>query len=214
MDLATNPQARTIELFLGDYVDRGPQSRQVIDQLTQRSQSREAVFLKGNHEEFMLDFLSAPGSLEAWRQYGGFETLLSYGLAPRIKADLIENGELARQLDAVLPLAHKRFLACLQPSFTCGDFFFSHAGVRPGVPLDRQREEDLLWIRDDFLLCEDDFGKFVVHGHTPVDAPDLRHNRLNIDTGAFATGRLTCVALEASEAFVLDGSSSRRNRIG
>ena len=203
-DLARHPHPRPVELFLGDYVDRGPESRQVVDLLTKRSRSREMIFLKGNHETFIFDFLRNPASLDDWRQYGGFETLLSYGLRPQIKADLVERRELAMAFGHLLPGTHKNFFASLESSFTCGEFFFTHAGVRPGVPLERQGEEDLLWIRDDFLLCEDAFGKFVIHGHTPVRQPDLRHNRLNIDTGAFATGRLTCLVLEEGTAAVLE----------
>jgi serine/threonine protein phosphatase 1 len=95
-----------------------------------------------------------------------------------------------------LPDSHRQFLGRLESSFTCGDFFFAHAGVRPGIPLEKQSDEDLLWIRQDFLFCEDDFGKVVVHGHTPVLQPDIRPNRINIDTGAYATGQLTCLILE------------------
>jgi serine/threonine protein phosphatase 1 len=203
-DLVEYPASRPLHVFLGDYVDRGPASRQVVDLLTKRSQSHETIFLKGNHETYIFDFLNDPASLEVWRQYGGFETLISYGLMPQIKADATEREELAQAFGHLLPTTHKNFFAALKSSFTCGDFFFAHAGVKPGTPLDQQRDEDLLWIRDDFLLCEEDFGKFVIHGHTPVREPDIRHNRLNIDTGAFATGRLTCLVLEDSTAAVLE----------
>ena len=98
-----------------------------------------------------------------------------------------------------MPESHYRFLTGLPLSFTCGDYFFVHAGVRPGAPLSRQREEDLLWIRDDFLCCEEPFEKVIVHGHTPVMEPEVRKNRINIDTGAYATGRLTCLTLERDE---------------
>src|SRR5208282_1257351 len=98
-----------------------------------------------------------------------------------------------------LPDSHRRFIEGLSLSLTCGDFFFAHAGVRPGVPLQQQSEQDLLWIRDDFLLHEEDFGKVVVHGHTPATQPDIRPNRINIDTGAYATGRLTCLVLEGDQ---------------
>ena len=103
---------------------------------------------------------------------------------------------MAERFAAALPESHRAFLEGLELSFCCGDFFFVHAGVRPGLPLSRQKEEDLLWIRDDFLLCEENFGKVVVHGHTPVLEPDLRANRINIDTGAYATGKLTCIMIE------------------
>jgi serine/threonine protein phosphatase 1 len=107
-------------------------------------------------------------------------------------------------LAAALPPDHKRFLEGLKPSFSCGDYFFVHAGVRPGIALDEQQEEDLLWIRDEFLASQVDFGKFIVHGHTPVKEPDLRPHRLNIDTGAYATGRLTLLRLEGSGLGFLD----------
>ncbi|MCI0467535.1 MAG: serine/threonine protein phosphatase, partial [Beijerinckiaceae bacterium] len=98
-----------------------------------------------------------------------------------------------------MPESHNLFLAGLQPSFTCGDYFFVHAGVRPGIPLASQNEEDLLWIRDDFLLHEKPFEKIIIHGHTPVMEPEVRRNRVNIDTGAYATGRLTCLRLEGDK---------------
>ena len=128
---------------------------------------------------------------------------MSYGLTPSMRADAAEQLELAKALAAALPKHHREFLSRLSPSFSCGDFFFVHAGVKPGVPLEQQREEDMLWIRDEFLLCEDDFGKVIVHGHTPVREPDIRPNRINIDTGAYATGRLTCLIIENGGFFVL-----------
>jgi serine/threonine protein phosphatase 1 len=106
---------------------------------------------------------------------------------------------MAAAFRAALPDSHRRFLQSLALSFTCEDFFFAHVGVRPGVPLRQQRRQDLLWIREDFLLHEEDFGKIVVHGHTPAREPDIRPNRINIDTGAYATGRLTCLMLEGDQ---------------
>jgi len=187
---------RPVEIFLGDYIDRGPASREVLDRLSLRSRARETVCLKGNHEAFLEDFLNDPAILSEWRHYGGLETLLSYGLVPSVNMELTEQTRLAATFSQALPLSHRLFLGSLRPSFTCGDYFFVHAGVRPGVPLAKQREEDLLWIREDFLLCETDFSKIVVHGHTPVSEPDIRPNRINIDTGAYATGQLTCLMLE------------------
>jgi serine/threonine protein phosphatase 1 len=102
-----------------------------------------------------------------------------------------------------MPDHHRRFFSKLRLSFVCGDFFFVHAGVKPGVPLRRQREEDLLWIRDEFLQCNDNFGKFVVHGHTPVAKPDIRPNRINIDTGAYATGILTLLTIQGDRIFTI-----------
>jgi serine/threonine protein phosphatase 1 len=202
-DLAAYPDCKPLQIFLGDYIDRGPASRAVLDRLIDRSSTHEIVCLKGNHETYVSEFLQNPAILADWRQLGGFETLMSYGLKPSLNADAAEQVELAQALAASLPKHHRQFLHGLSPSFTCGDFFFVHAGVKPGVPLAQQREEDLLWIRDDFLLCEDDFGKFIVHGHTPVREPDIRPNRINIDTGAYATGRLTCLIIENGGFFVL-----------
>lgn len=194
--VAVHPVGRPIALFVGDYVDRGPQSRRVLDQLLVRRQSHETVLLKGNHETLMLEFLSNPATLQSWSQLGGLETLMSYGLTPSLKADAAAQKDLAAALQLALPQSHLLLLSDLPSSFSCGDFFFVHAGVKPRIPLDQQRDEDLLWIRDEFLLCEEEFGKIVVHGHTPVPEVDVRANRINIDTGAYATGRLTCLVMQ------------------
>ena len=195
-DVARQPSSHAIEIYLGDYVDRGSASRSVLERLTTDEHRRHRVFLKGNHDPFITDFIRSPSVLEAWQRIGGLETLMSYGIRPMINADAKSQSRLAADLDRVLPDRHRHFLSHLQSSFECGDFFFVHAGVRPGIALNKQRDEDLLWIREDFLLCEHDFGKTIVHGHTPVLDPDIRPNRINIDTGAYATGRLTCLVLE------------------
>lgn len=198
-DLANCQVAKPVHVFLGDYVDRGPASRKVLDLLIARGCCFPAVYLKGNHESYFMDFLKNPAVFANWRSYGGLETLLSYGLAPPVAPDQEECAALASNLGRVLPDMHRRFLDNLQLSFTCGDFFFVHAGVRPNVAFANQREEDLLWIREEFLLHEGAYEKLVVHGHTPVREPDIRPNRINIDTGAYATGRLTCLILEGSQ---------------
>jgi len=210
IDLVLHPSAHTLSVFLGDYIDRGPASRQVIDLLISRSRAHETALLRGNHETYVPQFLEDPAILEKWRMVGGLETLVSYGLNPSFNANFEEQCQLADRFAAVLPLDHMRFFGMLQPSFCCGDFFFVHAGVRPGVALEQQREEDLLWIRDEFLASEANFGRFIVHGHTPVREPDFRANRLNIDTGAYATGRLTLVRLEGSQIGVLAFSGTER----
>ena len=202
-DLAGKPVQRAIQVLLGDYIDRGPGSREVLDLLIKRRRSHETVCLKGNHETFVGDFLANPSLLEEWRRYGGLETLMSYGLAPSIKGGAAEQASLAAAFARALPAEHRELLAGLDASFACGDFFFVHAGVRPRVALARQDEHDLMWIREDFLLHEEDFEKIVVHGHTPVAEPDVRSNRINIDTGAYATGQLTCLTIEADELMFL-----------
>jgi serine/threonine protein phosphatase 1 len=202
-DVARNPIDRPIEVFLGDYIDRGPDSSQTLELLIQRSRSRETVFLKGNHEAHCLEVLRNPSKLEEWRQFGGLQTLMSYGLEPSLNPSAAQQPGLIRAFIDAMPRDHLKFLQSLKPSFLCGDFFFVHAGVRPGIPLREQREEDLLWIRNEFLDSEEDFGKFIVHGHTPVREPDIRPNRANIDTGAYATGNLTLLTIQGSSMLAL-----------
>ena len=182
-DLGAHPAAAALQIFLGDYIDRGPRSADVIAQLIQRTRTHRAICLKGNHEIYIPEFLHNPAILKPWAQYGGLTTLLSYGLKPSLNPDEKEQTELAEEFGRVLPESHRQFLDTLPLSFTCGDFFFVHAGIRPHEILARQRDEDLLWIRDEFLSHEDAFEKVVVHGHTPVMEPDVRANRINIDTG-------------------------------
>lgn len=198
LDRKERPVERPIVVFLGDYIDRGPASKQVIDVLLEYRNLCESVFLKGNHETLIVDFLEDPSVLDYWRSYGGLETLLSYGLKPSLRVSADERLKLSEQLAGTISQDHLVFLNSLQPYFRCGDFLFVHAGIRPTIALADQDEKDLLWIREEFLQYEKSFGLFVIHGHTAVHAPDMRTNRLNIDTGAFATGRLTCVAIEAS----------------
>jgi serine/threonine protein phosphatase 1 len=197
-DAQTHGPAKCTEIFLGDYIDRGSQSRQVIDLLIERGRSRDTVFLKGNHEACALQFLKDSAMLRQWQDFGCIPTLRSYGLMFRQGGSQSQN-EIGAAFQEALPDEHLSFLQSLKLSFTGGDFFFAHAGVRPGVALEKQSEHDLLWIRDDFLLHEDDLGKIIVHGHTPTREPDIRSNRINIDTGAYATGRLTCLVLEGDQ---------------
>ena len=194
--LAAHPIAYPAQILIGDYIDRGPASRQVLDRLIDRARAHKTIFLRGNHETFVFEFLHRPAVLGDWGRLGGFETLLSYGLKPSLDPDTATQKELATALGAALPVSHRIFLENLHTSFSCGDFYFVHAGVRPGIPLAKQSEKDLLWIREEFLLHEEDFGKFIVHGHTPVREVDVRSNRINIDTGAYATGRLTCLVMQ------------------
>lgn len=203
MDTVLYPISQAIVVFLGDYIDRGPASNEVLDLLVKRSRTQEMVFLKGNHESLLLKFLENSAVLDEWRHCGGLETLIAYGLKPPINPTLGEQIRLAHDLTSALPEAHHHFLQALKLSFICGDFLFVHAGLRPLVSIREQKEDDLLWIRDDFLLWDREFEKIVVHGHTPVLEPDIRFNRINIDTGAFATGRLTCMMIEGAEIMPL-----------
>jgi serine/threonine protein phosphatase 1 len=198
-DLEAHPAPQAMHVFVGDYIDRGSHSRGVLDLLIARSQRHETIFLKGNHEVLVEEFLRNPQSFATWRHLGGIETLLSYGVRPSVNPDAVEQTILAERLADVMPPAHRQFFGNLKRSFSCGDFFFVHAGVRPGVPLSQQRDEDLFWIRDEFLDSKEKFGKIIVHGHSPVADVDFHANRINIDTGAYATGRLSCLRIESDQ---------------
>jgi serine/threonine protein phosphatase 1 len=190
-------------VFLGDYIDRGPASSQVIDMLIERGRHYETIFLKGNHEAMLDDLLRDPEVFPTFKQYGGLQTLRSYGLFPSVNPDRKEQQGLINALVERIPHAHRSFFNNLRPKFSCGDFLFVHAGVRAGIPLSQQKEEDLLWIRDEFLSSDKSFGKFIVHGHTPVPRPDIRPNRINIDTGAYATGILTLLTIQGDRMFTI-----------
>ena len=195
-DLADNPAKAATTITLGDYVDRGPDSRGVLERLARNPFPTAYVALKGNHEELFGWFMRDPGVGPQWRHLGGLETLHSYGIPV---AQLMRGkgfDEAAIALQNAVPEEHLAFLSSLRLFISTGSYFFCHAGVRPGVPLERQEARDLLWIRNDFLNSRKDFGKIVVHGHTPVQKPEVLPNRINIDTGAFASGYLTCIVLE------------------
>ena len=200
-DAARAPASANILIYLGDYIDRGLQSKQVLDRLTgNRLAGFEHVFLKGNHELAMLQFLGDAAFGKTWKYYGGLETLHSYGITELTRTDDPAAFERAREhLLEVLPASHRRFLETLEISREFGGYFFAHAGVRPGIALHRQIEEDLLWIREDFLQSGASFGKIIVHGHTPNEEVVIRPNRIGVDTGAYMTGVLTALVLEGEE---------------
>jgi serine/threonine protein phosphatase 1 len=161
-----------------------------------------AICLRGNHESLLEEFLINPEIYRRWIQLGGLQTLASYGLSQGT-LDATACNAVQQSLHLALPRTHQLFLQCLRNIFCCGDFLFVHAGIRPGIPLNQQANHDLLWIRDDFLMSDQPHGKIVIHGHTPVAHPEIRHNRINVDTGAWRSGVLTCVAIEASTVLVL-----------
>jgi serine/threonine protein phosphatase 1 len=195
-DVQAHPVEPCLTVTLGDYVDRGADSRGVIDRLSRNPFPSDYVALKGNHEDMYLTSLREPSTIGHWRRQGGLETLHSYGVPVRAVMEGREFEQASRAFAAAVPNEHLAFLASLKTSLPLGRYFLCHAGVRPGVPLNAQREEDLLWIRNEFLSSGENFGKIVVHGHTPVEEPQVLRNRINIDTGAFLTGRLTCLVLE------------------
>jgi serine/threonine protein phosphatase 1 len=204
-DAAARPAARNVIVYLGDYIDRGEESRGVVDLLLDTPlPGFEAVYLRGNHEASFLQFLEDTSVGPAWMAYGGVATLLSYGVRPPDPVASPEALDRAqRELVERLPDAHRRFMEATRLAHVEGDYYFAHAGVRPGVPLDRQEAVDVRWLRDDFLRSTADFGKMIVHGHTITEAPDVQRNRIGIDTGAFASGRLTCLVLDGAEAAFL-----------
>ena len=203
-DEAARPPADTTIIFLGDLVDRGPDSCGVVERLLQLSRGPMPTrFLRGNHDDVFLRAID--GDVRALRfliRIGGRSTVLSYGIS---EEDYRQLGfeELAEVLREKVPDEHRAFLASFEPFVEIGDYLFVHAGVKPGVPIEDQSTSDLYWIRDDFLQCRDCFGKMVVHGHSISEGVEVRSNRIGIDTGAFATGQLTAVGLEQSRRWFL-----------
>jgi serine/threonine protein phosphatase 1 len=191
-------------IFLGDYVDRGPESKQVIDFLLKDLPDRwDCRFLKGNHEDALLTFLRDPKFGTAWIDYGGLPTLASYGVAPVRRGAKIEWASTAGALEAALPRSHVDFLARLPLYQSVGDYLFVHAGIRPGIPLEYQSEKDMLWIREEFISARRNWTCTVVYGHTPSAEVALGDGRIGIDTGAHATGKLTAIGLSGADRWLL-----------
>lgn len=184
-------------IFLGDYIDRGPASKAVVERLIHlKRPGWMIVFLRGNHEQMLLDFTGTPEVYRIWREFGGAETLHSYGVRPPLFDDDTEYVRARDELVLRLPSSHFDFLAALPYYHAAGDYFFVHAGVRPGIAFEKQSPEDMIWIRDEFLNSDRVLEKIVVHGHTPTQHPVRRPNRIGVDTGAYATGCLTAAVLE------------------
>lgn len=198
---AAAPGTRKTIIYLGDYVDRGFNSRELIDYLLDHPLSGfAAVYLKGNHDEYFAQFIETAEDGGPWLKYGGDATVYSYGV--RVADDVPPEQRLdhiCERLRETVPKRHIAFLTQLKLAWTVGDFLFVHAGVHPDRPWDKQVSHDLLWIRDEFLESDRDFGKIVVHGHSVTETPDVRQNRIGIDTGACYSGALTCLVLEGDK---------------
>lgn len=195
-DAATLP-GRKLIVMLGDYIDRGPDSARVIDHLIARPPiGFERICLTGNHEAQTLDYLDGRLSLERWLSTGARSTLFSYGLDAEHLGELYgSGGKLDDHIRATIPHEHIAFMRGLPIMAYSERFVFVHAGLRPGVPLLEQEDDDLLYIREEFFEASRRLDRWVVHGHTPVDHPRIDGRRLDIDTGAFRTGRLTAVRI-------------------
>ena len=204
-DAARAPQPRKELIFLGDYIDRGLHVRQTLDWLMEfpnRPESKKfhLTCLRGNHEVFLTGFLRNPATGQTWLENGANETFMSFGiklssLHPR--PETFQN--LAEQLHEKLAGPYLEFLSTRPLARTVGDYFFTHAGIDPDKPLNKQRDADLLWIRDKFIESKLLYEKVIVHGHTISPQPEQKPNRIGIDTGAYATGRLTCLILAGKQ---------------
>ena len=203
-DIAVRPPAETFVVFLGDLIDRGPQSREVVERLrTIRSDGFTPIFILGNHEEVLLRLLGGElGLLASWLKFGGAECAASYGLNPRSLLRMSEE-QAIESIRAAVPETHARFIEEFIDTFRFGDYLFVHAGIRPGTDLATQSQRDLRWIRAPFLDSDRDHGFIVVHGHSIAPEVVERANRIGIDTGAYASGVLTAVGLEGEERWYL-----------
>jgi serine/threonine protein phosphatase 1 len=213
-ELQSRPAPATLLVFVGDLIDRGPSSAQVIERLwTYRHAGIQPIFLLGNHEEILLRILDGESALiSRWRLFGGSECLQSYGLDPVELARLSEEDAL-ELIRAAIPREHVEFLETFGDSYRFGDYLFVHAGIRPGIELEQQNQSDLRWIREPFLLDESDHGFVVVHGHTISDKVEERPNRIGIDTGAYRTDVLTALAIEGDRRWLVDTrDAARRSR--
>jgi len=195
-DACTYP-GRKMLIYLGDYIDRGEQSREVVDLLLANPlRGFELVYMLGNHEQTLLDFLRHPRAVASWLTYGGRATLRSYGVTAADQPGPPDLEHIRDQLALRLPPAHRDFYQQLQLFHIAGHYCFVHAGIRPGIALAQQRNEDLLWIRGDFTNSQQIHEHIIVHGHTIAEQVEILPNRIGIDTGAFQSGILTCLVLE------------------
>jgi serine/threonine protein phosphatase 1 len=203
-DIAKHDRSQSLLVYLGDYIDRGESSFGVIEHLSRRpALCQTEVFLRGNHEQVLLDFLGGADVLENWSQFGGLETLSSYGVEASQIGDYNARDACREQFRAAMPHHHLAFLTATLPCFETAGHFFAHAGVNPEVPLHLQDNADLMWIRDEFLTADAHFEKRIIHGHTPAPQPEILPHRINVDTGAYHTGLLSCAVIEGEACRIL-----------
>jgi len=207
-DLAAYPVENYRTILIGDYIDRGPESCGVLEWIAHRRADLHLLTLRGNHEAMMEAFLADPdgAALALWTANGGDAALASFGLSgtgPFAWNDAAARRALADDMHAALDARAAGVIEGLSMTAAFGDYIFVHAGLRPGIALDAQCDEDLLWIRDPFLGSDADFGAVVVHGHTPMRRVDLRPNRIGLDTGAVFGGPLSCLAFEGRDVWLV-----------
>ena len=205
LDDVSDYTGRKIVIYLGDYIDRGERSKQVIELLLSHPLSDfESIHLRGNHEQSLLDFLIEPDIGQAWFKYGGLQTLVSYGIRyNKIPTSTKDMQELQTELKERLPDSHLEFLKKTLIFHSFGSYYFVHAGVNPRLSLEQQQPDDQLWIREDFIHHTKAYEKIIIHGHTITDEPDFQHNRIGLDTGAYQSGKLSCLVLENDSQRIL-----------
>ncbi|MFZ4125675.1 MAG: metallophosphoesterase family protein [Rickettsiales bacterium] len=203
-DAAQHPAHRTVQIFLGDYIDRGLHSREVVELLlAPPPKGHERICLMGNHEEALLHFLDDPNILRDWANFGGYATLVSYGVPIPESMSPERLIALRDQFARALPKTHLDFYKNLQLRTSLGDYLFVHAGIIPGLPLEEQKPEHMLWVRSPFLNYKGYFDQYIVHGHTPVKSPEILHNRANLDISTAANSSLCALVMEGTERTTL-----------
>jgi serine/threonine protein phosphatase 1 len=195
--------AETTLIFLGDLMDRGAESRGVIERAMEIADTRPSVFLMGNHEEILIHAWEGDRrAASLLHRVGGRETVMSYGVHAHVY-DAADPDDLSVLLADLVPSPHIAFLRHFSDSYARGDYLFVHAGIRPGVALEAQAPSDMRWIRRDFLDDARDHGPMIIHGHSITEDVDEQPNRIGIDTGAFASGKLTAIGIEGAERWFL-----------
>jgi len=206
-DDSQRPEAATEIILLGDLVDRGPESAGVIARTREWQKRRTVRVLAGNHEEMFLEAFEKPDVLRHFLKHGGRETIMSYGISKK-QFNAMTLDELFMMLPQIVPQSERDYVAAFEDMIIAGDYLFVHAGIDPTMPIAAQKRSDMLWIRDRFLSHEGPLEKVVVHGHTIFERVMDCGNRIGIDTGAFRSGVLTALVLEADQRRILQACES------